>query len=138
MGATKYEFYTDELINTSELLKSIAHPARLKALLMIVNETDKDITSKEIMEKIGLAQSTMSVHLKKLFDSGLIKTAATTINHTTFTCHRVNRTALKHLIELLDHLFTKTNIKNDDRYESLQKFYVKVKSLSGWSSCFQT
>lgn len=137
MGATKYEFYTDELINTAELLKSIAHPARLKALLIIANETDKDITSKEITEKIGLAQSTISVHLRKLADSGLIKTAATTINRKTYTCYRVNNPALNHLMKLLKHLFTKTTIKNDDRYESLHKFYVKIKSMSGWENCFQ-
>lgn len=72
MGATKYEFYTDELINTTELVKAIAHPARLKALLIIANETDRDVTSKDISEEIGLSQSTLSVHLKKLSDSGLI------------------------------------------------------------------
>lgn len=138
MGATKYEFYTDELINTAELLKSIAHPARLKALLIIANETDKDITPKDIIEKIGLSQSTISVHLKKLSDSGLIKAATITMNHKTFTCYRVNKPALKHLIELLDHLFTKATIKNDDRYESFQEFYVKIKSMSGWNNCFQT
>ena len=138
MGATKYELYTDELINTAELLKSIAHPARLKALLMIANETDKDITPKDIIEKTGLSQSTMSVHLKKLSDSGLIKTATLTINYKTFVCYRVNKPALRHLIELLDHLFIKTKIKNDDRYESFQKFYVKVKSIPGWNNCFQT
>lgn len=138
MGATKYEFYTDELINTVELLKSIAHPARLQALLMIANETDRDITSKEITKKIGLSQSTMSVHLKKLSDSGLVKSSAKTKMSRTFICYRVNKPALNHLIELLDHLFTKTNIKNDDRYESFQEFYVKIKSMSGWNSCFHT
>jgi len=30
MGATKYEFYTDDLIKTAELIKALAHPARLK------------------------------------------------------------------------------------------------------------
>jgi DNA-binding transcriptional ArsR family regulator len=138
MGATKYEFYTDELINTAELLKSVAHPARLQALLLIANETDKDITCIDIMEKIGLSQSTLSVHLKKLSDAGLIKMATITITYKTFTCYRINKPALKYLFDLLDHLFTKTNIKNDDQYESFHKFYAKVKSMSGWNSCFQT
>lgn len=138
MGATKHEFYTDELINTAELFKALAHPARLKAVLMMANETDKDITTKEISEEIGLSQSTLSVHLKKLSDSGLVKTAAKTTSNRTFIRYRVNKPALDHLVALLNHLFTKIEIKNDDKYESLQSFYAKIKSMSEWSHCFQT
>lgn len=136
MGATKYEFYTDELINTAELIKSIAHPARLKAVLIIANETDKDVTSKEISKEIGLSQSTLSVHLKKLSDIGLIKSCVTTIDNKSHVCYRINRPALDHLMELLKHLFTKTDIKNDDRYESFKSFYTKLKSTVGWNRCF--
>ncbi len=137
MGATKYEFYTDELINTTELVKAIAHPARLKALLIIANETDRDVTSKDISEEIRLSQSTLSVHLKKLSDSGLIKTRVTTIESRSCLCYRINKPALKHLVELLEHVFTKTDMKNDDRYESFNSFYTKLKSTVGWNSCFE-
>lgn len=137
MGATKYEFYTDELINTTELVKAIAHPARLKALLIIANETDRDVTSKDISEEIRLSQSTLSVHLKKLSDSGLIKTRVTTIESRSCLCYRINKPALKHLVELLEHVFTKTDMKNDDRYESFNSFYTKLKSTVGWNNCFE-
>lgn len=137
MGATKYEFYSDELINTAELIKAIAHPARLKAILIVANETDQDATFKEISKEIGLSQSTLSVHLKKLCDSGLIKSCTTTIDNRCCVCYRINKPALNHLIDLLEHLISKSDVKNDDRYESFKSFYTKLKSTVGWNQCFE-
>lgn len=138
MGATKYEFYSDELINTADLLKAIAHPARLKALLIIANETDKDITIKDIAKEIKLSQSTLSVHLKQLHNSGLVKTAV--INNESKCCKvfRVNKIAFTHLMNMLEHLLKKIELKNDDQYESFYHFYSKLKSVHNWNQCFES
>lgn len=138
MGATKYELYSDELINTAGLLKAIAHPARLKALLIIANETDKDVTIKDIAKEIKLSQSTLSVHLKQLHSSGLIKTAVTTNESKCCKVFRVNKLAFTHLINLLEHLLKKVDLKKDDRYESFSHFYSKLTSIHNWNQCFES
>lgn len=138
MGATKYEFYSDELINTADLLKAIAHPARLKALLIIANETDRDITIKDISKEIKLSQSTLSVHLKQLHSFGLVKTAVINSEGNCCKVFRVNKPAFNHLISLLEHLLKKIELKNDDRYESFHYFYNKLKSIHNWNQCFES
>lgn len=138
MGATKYEFYSDELINTADLLKAISHPARLKALLIIANETDRDITIKDISKEIKLSQSTLSVHLKQLHTSGLIKAAVINREGSCNKIFRVNKPAFTHLIDLLEHLLKKIELKNDDRYESFNHFYSKLKSIHNWNQCFES
>lgn len=137
MGATNYEFYSDELINTAELLKAIAHPARLRALLIIVNETGEDVTVKDISKEIKLSQSTLSVHLRQLHNSGLIKTAIVNNEGKCQKVFRANKPAIEHLVELLDYLLKKIELKSDDRYESLHHFYSKLLSIQNWNQCFE-
>lgn len=137
MGATNYEFYSDELINTAELLKAIAHPARLRALLIIVNETGEDVTVKDISKEIKLSQSTLSVHLRQLHNSGLIKTAIINNEGKCQKVFRANKPAIDHLVELLDYLLKKIDLKSDDRYESLHHFYSKLLSIQNWNQCFE-
>ena len=56
--------------NISDILKSLAHPARLQIVIgLIKNECNVN----EIKEKLGLPQSTISQHLKILKNSKIIK-----------------------------------------------------------------
>lgn len=138
MGATKYEIYTDELINMADMLKAMAHPARLKALIIIANETNEDITAKDILKEIKLSQSTISAHLKQLSDAGLVKTKIETKNNKSCLCYRVNKPALEHVEKLLNHLFSKTDLKMDDSYEPIRSFYSKLRVITNWNQCFDS
>lgn len=117
MGATKFEIYTEELIRLSELAKAISHPARLKAVLIIANETDEDVTLKDIMEEIDLAQSTLSQHLKVLRDAGLVMTKLIVENNTSKQIYRINKLALEQINKLLNHLSDRIDLKQDDRFK---------------------
>ncbi len=138
MGATKYEIYNEEIVHSADLLKALGHPARLKALLLIANETDRDITAKEIAREIKLSQSTLSVHLKQLRDTGLVKTSMVIKNNKSSLSYQLDKAALKQLMLLLEHLTRKSELKQDDRFESLQQFYSKFKVLINWNQSFDS
>jgi ArsR family transcriptional regulator len=55
----------------AELAKALGHPARV-AILKLLMSRDSCICG-EIVEQIPLAQSTVSQHLKKMRDAGLIR-----------------------------------------------------------------
>ena len=71
MGTTKSEIYTDEQNKLAVQLKAIAHPARI-AILQELIKANACICG-DLVEELGLAQATISQHLKELKNAGLIK-----------------------------------------------------------------
>lgn len=71
MGLVKSEIFTKRQNHISALAKAFAHPARV-AILQHIFESNTCICG-DLVEEIGLAQSTISQHLKELKNSGLIK-----------------------------------------------------------------
>jgi DNA-binding transcriptional ArsR family regulator len=71
MGATKTELFTKKENEVAAMAKAIAHPARVAILLRLI-ETNACICS-DLTEELGLAQPTVSQHLKELKHAGLIK-----------------------------------------------------------------
>lgn len=71
MGVTKTEIYTDEQNKLSSLLKVLGHPARIAILQYIINQ--KDCICNDLVEELGLAQATISQHLKELKTIGIIQ-----------------------------------------------------------------
>ena len=71
MGLTKSEIFTDQQNEISNIAKVIGHPARV-AILQQLFETNTCICG-DLVEEIGLAQPTISQHLKELKKIGLIK-----------------------------------------------------------------
>ncbi len=55
---------------TAELLKVIAHPARLKILLLLASQGPRNVTG--IQNQLQLEQSLLSHHLIKLKDKGVL------------------------------------------------------------------
>ena len=55
---------------------AFAHPVRLQLFryIMQVNKEFKSICNKDLVAKFGYAQATISQHMKKLIDAGLIET----------------------------------------------------------------
>src|ERR1700679_2263207 len=71
MGLTKTEIFTDEQNELAVLLKALAHPARIAILEQIINA--KACICGDLSTELGLAQPTISQHLKELKNAGLIQ-----------------------------------------------------------------
>ena len=71
MGITKSEIYTEEQNKLSVQLKAIAHPARI-AILQEIIKANACICG-DLVDELGLAQPTISQHLKELKNAGLIQ-----------------------------------------------------------------
>ncbi len=71
MGLTKKSLYTDQQNELAVLAKVLGHPARI-AILEQLTEANTCICG-DLVTEIGLAQPTISQHLKELKQAGLIK-----------------------------------------------------------------
>jgi DNA-binding transcriptional ArsR family regulator len=71
MGLTKTEIFTAEQNRIAALAKGLGHPARI-AILQHLLKVQTCICG-DLVEEIGLAQPTISQHLKELKQIGLIK-----------------------------------------------------------------
>ena len=71
MGLTKSEIFTDTQNRIAAFAKAIGHPARV-AILQQLFKTDSCICG-DLVEEIGLAQPTISQHLRELKTLGLIQ-----------------------------------------------------------------
>lgn len=71
MGITKTEIFTDEQNQIANFAKVLGHPARV-AILQRLFEIDSCVCG-VLVSEIGLAQPTISQHLKELKQLGIIK-----------------------------------------------------------------
>jgi hypothetical protein len=71
MGTTKTEIFTEAQNQLAMLLKAIAHPARIAILQHII--AAKACICGDLVEELGLAQATISQHLKELKNAGIIQ-----------------------------------------------------------------
>jgi DNA-binding transcriptional ArsR family regulator len=71
MGVTKKESFTDQQNTLATLAKALGHPARV-AILEYLMSVDTCICG-DIVDRLPLAQPTVSQHLKELKSAGLIK-----------------------------------------------------------------
>jgi ArsR family transcriptional regulator len=71
MGLSKTEIFTQQQNEIARMAKAMGHPARI-AILQYLFEQDTCVCG-DIVSEIGLAQPTISQHLKELKTAGLIK-----------------------------------------------------------------
>lgn len=100
MGLTKSEIYTDEQNKLATQLKAIAHPARI-AILQELIKTNACICGDLVLE-LGLAQATISQHLKELKKAGLIQGTIEGVS----TCYCIEPKAWASLQNELNGLFS--------------------------------
>ena len=107
MGITKSEIFSEEQNKIAAMAKVLGHPARISILQQLF-ETKTCICG-DLVDKIGLAQPTISQHLKELKNAGLIKGNV----EGTSVCYCIdnnNWKAMKEvLISFLEHDFTTTS-----------------------------
>lgn len=71
MGITKTNLFTEEQNELATLARVMGHPARI-AILQHLLKANTCINS-DLVQELGLAQATISQHLKELKNLGLIK-----------------------------------------------------------------
>ncbi len=71
MGITKSEIFTAKQNKLANLLKALAHPARIAIIQHLVKA--EHCICGDLVEELGLAQATISQHLKELKNIGIIK-----------------------------------------------------------------
>ena len=71
MGLTKTEIFSTEQNQLATLLKALAHPARIAILQRIL--ASSTCICGDLVEELGLAQATISQHLKELKSAGIIQ-----------------------------------------------------------------
>src|SRR5450432_4821715 len=107
MGVTKSEIYTDEQNKLAVQLKAIAHPARI-AILQVLIKANACICG-DLVEELGLAQATISQHLKELKNAGFIKG---TIEGTS-VCYCIDQKAWKKYKTEMDIFFAANEPKEN-------------------------
>jgi predicted transcriptional regulator len=71
MGASKTDLFSKQQNELAAMAKAIAHPARI-AILQYLAKKNACVCG-EIVDEIGLAQATISQHLKELKTAGIIQ-----------------------------------------------------------------
>lgn len=71
MGLTKTEMFTAEQNQLAQLLKAMAHPARIAILQRIL--ISNTCICGDLVDELGLAQATISQHLRELKSVGIIQ-----------------------------------------------------------------
>ena len=71
MGLTKSEIFTEKQNKLAQMMKALAHPARIAIIQQLVKS--QACVCGDLVDELGLAQATISQHLKELKNAGLIK-----------------------------------------------------------------
>ena len=71
MGATKTQIFSERQNKIAQMMKALAHPARI-AIIQQLLRANACICG-DLVEELGLAQATISQHLKELKNAGLIQ-----------------------------------------------------------------
>jgi len=100
MGLTKTEIFTEEQNHLATALKALAHPARISILEQIIHS--KACICGDLAEELGLAQATISQHLKELKTAGIIKGTIEGVS----VCYCINEPVWNQLKEDLMKFFS--------------------------------
>jgi predicted transcriptional regulator len=99
MGVTKTEIFTEKQNRLATMLKAIAHPARIAILQHLIRANA--CVNGDLVEELGLAQATISQHLRELKNVGLIQGTV----EGTSVCYCIDPKVWKQYKKELDALF---------------------------------
>jgi predicted transcriptional regulator len=103
MGVTKTEIFTEEQNGLAVMLKALAHPARIAILQQIIKANA--CICGDLVDELGLAQPTISQHLKELKNAGLIQGTIEGVS----VCYCINPAVWDNLKEQLGIFFNSYN-----------------------------
>lgn len=101
--ALSFELAAMEPSQVISCLSALAHPARLRAVTLLLSEPD-GLPAGEIARRLEVAQNTMSAHLKTLATAGLIKGT----RHGKVISYEANADLLRRLASEFERLLTRT------------------------------
>ena len=100
MGLTKSQIFTEEQNEIARFAKVLGHPARV-AILQYITKQNSCICN-DLVQEIGLAQATISQHLRELKSIGILQG---TIEGTS-VCYCINSKKWHEIEQKLATLFT--------------------------------
>lgn len=106
MGVTKSEIFTDKQNRLAQMMKALAHPARI-AIIQHLVRADACICG-DLVNELGLAQATISQHLKELKNVGLIQGSI----EGTSVCYCIDAKVWKQYKAAFDAFFVAYDNKN--------------------------
>jgi predicted transcriptional regulator len=107
MGVTKTEIFTEKQNRLATMLKAIAHPARIAILQHLIRANA--CINGDLVEELGLAQATISQHLRELKNVGLVQGTV----EGTSVCYCIDSKVWKQYKKELDALFIAYNREGD-------------------------
>ncbi|WP_439130642.1 ArsR/SmtB family transcription factor [Polaribacter sp.] len=106
MGLTKSEIFTDKQNKIAEIAKVLGHPARIAILDYLIRL--QSCVCGDLVKEIGLAQPTISQHLKELKRVGIIKGKI----EGTSVCYCIDNENWKQITAILNHFLNKNPTEN--------------------------
>lgn len=106
MGATRTDLFSERQNTLAILLKALAHPARL-AILQNLSGRHRCVCG-DLVEELGLAQPTISQHLRELKSAGFI----TGTVEGTSVCYCINTAVWDDCRQMLDELFIPVRLED--------------------------
>ena len=61
-----------DAVRTAELFKALGDPARVRIVNLLAQSSEEQVCVCDLVEPLGLSQPTVSHHMKKLLDVGLV------------------------------------------------------------------
>jgi DNA-binding transcriptional ArsR family regulator len=106
MGLTKSEIFTEEQNEIAAIAKVLGHPARIAILEFLIKL--KSCVCGDLVKDIGLAQPTISQHLKELKKVGIIKGTV----EGTSVCYCIDQENWNKIKNTLGQFFNKNSVEN--------------------------
>ena len=107
MGLTKAEIFNDKQNRLASMMKALAHPARIAIIQQLIKS--QACICGDLVDELGLAQATISQHLKELKSVGLIKGTV----EGTSVCYCIDGKVWKQYKAAIDSFFV-TYINKDE------------------------
>jgi DNA-binding transcriptional ArsR family regulator len=107
MGATKTDLFTKKQNDLANMAKALAHPARIAILQELVKLNA--CVCGDLVTELGLAQPTISQHLKELKNAGLIQGTV----EGTSVCYCINPKVWHAYRNIFSAFFVEVNLKKD-------------------------
>ena len=107
MGLTRTEIHTEKQNKLASMMKALGHPARIAIIQHLVKS--QACICGDLVNELGLAQATISQHLKELKNAGLIDG---TIDGPR-SCYCINWKAFEKFNGEFSFLFNKLKVQNE-------------------------
>ncbi len=107
MGVTKSEIFTEKQNKMATMLKAFGHPARIAIIEYLINS--QTCICGDLVNELGLAQATISQHLRELKTVGIIKGTVEGAS----ICYCIDEKVWKQVKEQMQKFFVSYELKNN-------------------------